>query len=179
MTQDAGEQAGYGVEDGCGGELAPGEDEVADGELLVREELRDALIDAFVAAADEDDAVERGEMAGDGLREALALCGEQNDGFAGGGWIGKAGGPGCDVEGFDALEDRLRFEDHAFAAAEGTVVDGAVTVVGPVAKVVGVDLGDAGAQGAFEHAVVERAFEESGEEGDEVESHDADSQFQG
>ena len=36
---------------------------------------------------------------------------------------------------FDAIEDWLRLEDHAFSAAEGTVVHGAMAVVGEVAQV--------------------------------------------
>ena len=76
------------------------------------------------------------EAARGGLRESLALRGEKDDGLAG----EIAGGFRCDAEFFEgALEDGLRQEDHAFAAAEGTVVHGAVAVVGPVAEVVGVD----------------------------------------
>ena len=59
MAEDAGEEADGGVDDDGCAELAAGEDEVADGELVVREELGDALVDTFVAAADEDDAFER------------------------------------------------------------------------------------------------------------------------
>ena len=62
VAEDAGEQAHGGVDDDGGGEFAAGEDVVADGELAVAEELVDALVDAFVAAADEDDALERGEL---------------------------------------------------------------------------------------------------------------------
>ena len=131
------------------------------------EELRDAFVDAFVAAADENDAFERSEAARGGLREALALCGEKDDGLAG----GVAGGFGRDAEGFDALEDGLRLEDHALAAAEGAVVDRAVAVVRPVAEIVGVDGGEAGTERALEDAVAERALEKAGEEGDEVEAH--------
>ena len=81
VAEDAGEEADGGVEEDGRGEFAAGEDVVADGELFVAEELRDALVDAFVAAAEEDDAVERGEAAGGGLGEALALGGEQDDGL--------------------------------------------------------------------------------------------------
>ena len=78
VAEDAGEEAGDGVDDeGCG-EFAAGEDEVADGEFAVAEELGDAFVDAFVAAADEDDVVQRCEVAGGGLGEAGAGGGEEN-----------------------------------------------------------------------------------------------------
>ena len=79
VAEDAGEEADDGVDDDGGAEFAAGEDVVADGEFFVAEELGDALVDAFVAAADEDDAVEGGEVAGGGLGEGLALRGEQDD----------------------------------------------------------------------------------------------------
>ncbi len=40
----------------------------------------------------------------------------------------------------EAVEDGFGLEDHAFAAAEGPVVDGAVAVVGKGAEVVGADV---------------------------------------
>ena len=149
MAEDAGEQADDGVEDDGCAELAAGEDVIADGEFLVAEELADALVDAFVAAADENDAIEGGETAGGCLREALALRGEKNDGLAG----GVTGGLGSEIEGLEALEDGLGLENHALATAEGTVVNGAVAVVGEGAEVVGVGAGEAGAQGARDDAM--------------------------
>jgi hypothetical protein len=79
VAEDAGNEAHDGVDDDGGGELAATEDVVADGELQVAVELVDALVDAFIAAAEEDDAVEGGEFAGEGLGEGFALGGEQDD----------------------------------------------------------------------------------------------------
>ncbi len=62
-------------------------------------------------------------------------------------------------------------EDHAFAAAEGTVVYGAVAVVGEGAEVVRGDLDCAGGDGAAEDAVIEHAGEEVREDGEDVEAH--------
>ena len=89
---------------------------------------------------------------GDGLGEGPTLGGEQDDGFAG----GVAGGFFGDAEGFEAVPDGLGLEDHAFAAAEGAVVYGAVAVVREGAEVVGVDLDEAGGDGAAEDAVGRR-----------------------
>ena len=99
MAEDSGKQAHDGINDDCGGEFAAGEDEVPDGEFLVAEQLADALVYAFIAAADQHDAVERGEAAGGGLGEALALRREQDHGVFG----GVAGLFGWDVEGFETL----------------------------------------------------------------------------
>ena len=82
VAEDAGKEADCGVEDNGGGELATAEDVVADGEFFVGEEVGDALVHALVAAADEDDAFEGGEVARSGLGEGLALRGEQDYGLA-------------------------------------------------------------------------------------------------
>jgi hypothetical protein len=174
VAEDAGEQADDGVDDDGCGEFASREDVVADGELFVAEELAHALVDAFVAAADEDDAVELAEPAGDGLREALALRGEQDDGLPGRGGFGRVYGAigfWGDAEGLEALEDGLRLEDHAFAAAEGAVVDGAMAIMGEGAEVVSMGLCLTLAECALENAVVEGATEELGKDGDDVEAH--------
>ena len=92
VAEDAGEEADGGVKDDGGGELSAAEDVVADGEFLVGEEVGDALVHALVAAADEDDALERGEAVRGGLGEGLALGGEEDDGLAG----EVAGGLWCD-----------------------------------------------------------------------------------
>jgi hypothetical protein len=167
VAEDAGEEADGGVEDDGGTELSAGEDVVADGELFVAEELGDALVHTFIAAADHDDALQRGEAARSRLGEALALGGEQDDGLFG----GVAGGFRGDVQRFEALEDGLGLQDHALAAAKGAVIDGAMTVVGEGAEVVGVDLSDALAEGARDDTVAERASEELREDGDDVEAH--------
>ena len=76
MAEDAGQQADGGVDDYGGGQLAAGEHVVADGELVVAEELADALVDALIAAADQHDAIQGGEAARGGLVKAPALRGE-------------------------------------------------------------------------------------------------------
>ena len=75
------------------------------------------------------------------------------------------------AERFDAVKDGLGLEDHAFAAAEGTVVHGAMAVVGEVAQVVGGDVDRAAGDGPAQDSVVERAGEEVGEDGEDVEAH--------
>ncbi len=74
-------------------------------------------------------------------------------------------------QGFQAGEDGLRLEDHAFAAAEGPVVDGAVAVVGEGAKVVRADGDLAELDGPAEDAVGEGTGEEVGKDGEDVDLH--------
>jgi hypothetical protein len=78
-----------------------------------------------------------------------------------------------DAEGGEGEGKRLGLEDHAFAAAEGAVVDGAVAVVGEGAEIVDMDGHQSFALGAAHDAVLEDALEEGGEDGDDVETHAA------
>ena len=71
-----------------------------------------------------------------------------------------------------ALKDGLRLEDHAFAATEGSVVHGAMAVMGEGAQVVGLDGGLSRAQRALQNAVVEGAAKELRKEGDDIEAHE-------
>jgi hypothetical protein len=77
----------------------------------------------------------------------------------------------------DGGEERLGLKHHAFTAAEGAVVHGAVAVVRERAEVVDADFDQAGVLRAAQDAVVERAAEEVGEDGDEVEAHRASLQL--
>ena len=79
VAEDAGEEAGDGVDDDGGGEGAVGEDVVADGKFAVDEVVDDALIDAFIVAAEEDEVGDSGEFLGDALGEGVAGGGEEED----------------------------------------------------------------------------------------------------
>ncbi len=167
VAEDAGKETGDGIDDNGGGEFAAGEDVVADGELAVAEQVVDALVDALIAAADEDEAVKADELAGGGLGEGRTLGGEEDNLLAG----GVAGGFGGDGEGFDGLGEGFGLENHALTAAKGAVVNGAVTVVREAAEVVDLDGDQAPGDGPAEDAVAEDGGEEVGENGDEVEAH--------
>ncbi len=131
VAEYAGEQADHGIDDDGGGEFSAGEDVVADGEFAIAEQVVDAFVDALVASADEDHAIGLDELGGDGLGEGAALRGKEDDGLA----RGVAGGAGCEGERIEASEDGFRLEDHAFAAAEGPVVDGAMPIVSEAAEI--------------------------------------------
>ena len=82
-------------------------------------------------------------------------------------WLGVPLGP----DAFHGFEDGRGFEQHAFAAAEGPIVDGAMPVVRPGAEVVDVDLDQAGFGGFGDDAVLEGALKEVGEDGEDAEDH--------
>jgi hypothetical protein len=167
MAEDAGEQADDRVDDDGCREFAAGENVVADGKLFIAEQFADAFIDALITATDENNTIQLREAAGCGLGEALALCGEQNDGFA----SCVAFCFGCDAQRLDAIEDGFGLEHHAFAAAEGAVVDGAVTVMRKGAEVVGVRFRKAFTEGARDDSELKRTNKEVREDGDDVEAH--------
>jgi hypothetical protein len=168
VAQDSREKADDGVHDDGGSELAAGEDVVADGELAVAEELIDPLVDTLVTTAEEYDARDGGKLMRDGLGEGTALGGEEDDGLLGEIAVGSGG----DAEVLKALEDRAGLEDHAFTAAKGTIVYGLVTVVGEGAKVVNGDGCDLASESTGEDTVAQKTFEESREDGNNIESHE-------
>jgi len=172
VAEGAGKQASDGVDDQSGGKFATGENEIADGDFFGSEMIGNSFVDAFVAAAEEENAVESGVAASGFLRETFAGGGEQDDGGAGvEGGFGGGVADGMTEERFDGFEERLGFEHHALAAAKGAIVDSAMTVFGEFAQVLDVDVDDGGFAGAADDAVLQGAGKEFGEDGDEVKAH--------
>jgi hypothetical protein len=172
VAESAGEQAGDGVDDESGGEFAAGENEIADGDFFGGEMFSDAFVDAFVAPAKKKDAVQLRVAAGGFLGEALAGGGEQDDGGVRmERWPGGGVAYGMAEERFDCFEEWFGLKNHTFAAAEGAIVDGAMAVFGEFAQILDVDVDDGGFAGATDDAVLERAGEEFGEDGNQVEAH--------
>jgi len=79
-AHDAGEQADGGVQQGQSGDFAAGEDIVADADFLGVAGFDDALVDAFEAATEEDDAGAGGEFLHAFLGERLAARGQHDEG---------------------------------------------------------------------------------------------------
>src|SRR5579863_4029919 len=124
--------------------------------------LGHTFIHALIAATDQEELVKLAEPARGLLIEALALSREQHQALLGGSL-----GP----DAFHGFKNGRRLQQHAFAAAEGTVVDGAVTVVRPVPEIVDLDLDKAGSRRVGHYAVFEGTVEEVGEDGQDAESH--------
>jgi len=163
VAEDAFDHARDGVDDNHGWEFAAGEDKVADGDFFVYASVDDALVDAFVVAADEDKAGERGELAGFVLGENGALGAGKEDAGA----FGCAGVAGDGVEG---AGEGFGFEDHATASAVRGVVDDFVAVLGVVAEVVDAEVEQTLFPGPSEDAFGQGAFEPGGEEGEDIDA---------
>ena len=144
------------------GQLAAGEDVVADGDLAVDAVLDEALVDPFVAAGHEDEARMGGELAHEGVVETLALGRKVDD---------VAGGIGLRLRGLEGGIQHVDLHHHAVPAAEGLVVDGAVAVGGVLADIVEVEVEEAGIAGALDDGDVERPGKRLGEEGEDVDPH--------
>ena len=143
-----------------GRDLAAGEHEIAEGDLLGAVEVDEALVDALVVAADDDQPVERGEA----LRVALA-----ERGAGGGGHDDRAafvGGRGVEDRVEHACEG-LDAQHHAGAPAEGAVI-GPFSVAERVEEMVEFDAHEPAFLGAAEDREPDRGSEELREERDDV-----------
>lgn len=160
VAQNFGKESHNGIHDDDGGDDTVGEDVVADGNFLVHEEVDDALIDAFVMAAEEDEMVALGgEALGRGLFERGACGGHKQH-----------SGP-LRAEGGESGENGFALHDHALAPAIGGVVGGAVFVRGPVADVVRVDFHEGALLGASDDAFSQSVGRDLGKEGQDVDAH--------
>ena len=147
-----GTQPGDGLDDQAGGDLAAGEHDVADAQLVVDEVLADAVVDALVAPAQQAEPVEpAASSCGERLVEAAAAGTEQEQ-------------RARRVGGLDGGEDRLGPHQHPGAAAERAVVDGAVDVGGVLARVVGAQVEQAGGAGLAEQARRAERVDDVGED---------------
>ena len=79
VGQDTGDQPAHGIGHRHGGDLSAGQHKVSQGDLLIDAFLNKTLVDAFVVAADQDEAfVVLLETLGIGLTKNLAGRGEVN-----------------------------------------------------------------------------------------------------
>src|SRR5579883_1196378 len=124
--------------------------------------LGDALIHAFVAAADEQQLLQRGIFARHRLVEFAALRGKQRDAL-----LGVSNWP----DRFHGFKDRLRLQQHSFAAAERPVIDRAMTVMSPVSQIVDTNFDQPRLAGALEHAVLEWPAEKFRKDRKDVKLH--------
>lgn len=107
--------------------------------------LADALVETFVAPADQREMVERCQFPRDGLIEELALGAKQDH---------RAGGRRAENT-LDRGENRLGLHDHPAAAAIRRVIGGVMLVRRPIADIVGVNLDQLLLNGTLENADLE------------------------
>ena len=163
VAEHAGDEAHDGVHEDDGGDDAIGEHVVADGDFVVHEMVEDALVHAFVVAAEDDEVAALCAKVGVFLRDALVEApparAHEDDAR-----LGRA-------QRFHGFEDGLAFHHHALPAAVGGVVRGAVAVVRPFAEVVGFESDDPFFLSALHHALAERGGGDGGEEAEDVYLH--------
>src|SRR5579871_5968229 len=140
--------------------------------------LGNALVDTFVAAANEDDSRLLCQAASGFLIETFAGGGEKDDG----GFLWKRDflngiAYGLAEQGFDCVKKRFGFENHTFAPAERAVVHGPVTVFCKFAQVLHMDLYNSRLLRSTQNAVVEGPGEKFRKNCNEIEAHDWRKQF--
>ena len=121
----------------------------------------DAVVDALVVAAEDDDVFERREAVGLVLVVAYAV------------------GRGVDdlvvvplgLEFLDQLENRFALQNHARLAAEGVVVGGLAAVVGVVVEVVDDDPDEPLLLRTVQDRLVEGRGQQFGYDGEDVNAH--------
>src|SRR5271155_743667 len=131
----------------------------------------DPFVYAFVTAANQDDALQLGESPSGFLAEHGAGRGKQNDRGTLAGNCGRAQAFSRGEQRFHRGEQRLGLHHHALAAAERTVVDGAMTIVRERAQIMNVRLDQIRFACAAHDTVIERTTEELREYGDQIKSH--------
>src|SRR5712692_5496010 len=124
VAHHPGHQPRHGVDHRQRGELAAGEHEIAEGNLLV-DEGDDPLVHALVAAADEDQLLAPRELLRERMVESAALRGHEDHVRAGETLARR----------LDGGDQRLGLHHHACAAAVGNVVGDAVLARGEFADV--------------------------------------------
>ncbi|MEY2598866.1 MAG: hypothetical protein RLZZ142_1125 [Verrucomicrobiota bacterium] len=160
VAENSGDEPDDGVDEYHGGDDAVGQDVVADGDFFVDEQVDDALVDALVVSAEENEVgAGGGEALGGGVFERGAAWGEQEDACV------------FSFQGLDGVKNGFALEDHALSAAVRGFVCDAVFVFGPVAKVVGVDGGEAAGLGFAEDAFAQGGRGDLGKKGEDIDAH--------
>src|SRR5262245_45882370 len=161
VAEHARDQAHDGLGDAQRRELAAREHEVAERDLVPRERVAQALVEALVAAAQEEQALLTGEDPGRGLAEGRAVRGQQD----------LLVGAVLALAPLDAVRDRFGLQHHARAAAVGPVVYRAVAVAGEIPEIDRPDPDAPLPLGLTQDARSQVRLERLGEEGEEGDLH--------
>ena len=143
-------------------QLAAGQDKVADGDLLIHAFVDEALVDALIVTADEDDVfIAVTELARLFLIENASAGGEKNGVYRRADLV---------ADGAPAVEQRVTLHDGAAAAPVGIVVHLILTVCGVVADLVAVYLDQALFLRAAEDALLHHRIDRRRKERHDVKS---------
>src|SRR5579871_6734855 len=131
--------------------------------------LAHPLIHAFIAAADKHDALARRHLLGNCLREHPSLRRQQHHRLSR--VIANPLVARRDLQRLDALEDWLRLQHHAFAAAEWPVIHGAMAIAREIPQVVNRYFNEPGFARPAHDAIIQRPAKEVGKYRDDLELH--------
>ena len=163
VAQDAGHQPGHGVGHGHGGNLAAGEDEVPQGDLLVHALVDEPLVDALVVAADQNQIFHRVPQA-----HGVFL----GEGFAAGGEVdGVDRAADLVADGLPAAVEGIGLEDGSVAAAVGVVVHLVLLAGRVVPDLPGLNANQVPLLGPAQDALVHHIAHGVGEERENVNPH--------
>ena len=161
VGQDAWDEADDAVREEGGGDLAAAYDEIAHGDLPGDEVFADALVDAFVMAAEDDDVLLEGQFVGDALVQDLAVGGHVDD------LVVLPFG----AQFLDHPEHRFHHHDHAGVTAVAVVVHGQARPQAVLAEVVDMDFHQAFLDGPAGNGMAQRAFEQLRNHGEDIDAH--------
>ncbi len=142
---------------GCGN-LSTGEDDITNRDLAVAQMFADPLVDTFVAAAQQREAVELGEFVGHRLVEATTRGRKVEQ------WPRR-------LDGLDGAKERLRHHHHASAPAEGGIVDRVVNVGRGLTQVVHSDVEMAVAATSPDHRLIGDVIDHLRKDREDVNPH--------
>ena len=162
VAQHSGLQTGYRVEQRHGRDLAAGENEVAEADLVRDARVDEALVDAFIAAADQHRALAGGPALDRFVAQRLADGRKQHD---------RRRRAARGQRRVEAGRERLGHHHHPGAAAEGPVVHALVVALGEIARIPEHDLDLLRFVGATRHAAGHEGREQFGKEREDVEAH--------
>ncbi len=143
VAQHARHEPDHRVDHNHGGHLAAIQDEVSDGDFIRLEDLANPFVETLVAPAKQHEPLVRGELLDPLLIEPPSLRRQHHQ---------VPGIAALAADAFNTGDDRVRFEQHARAAAKRAVVDGPVPIGGPVTDVVPPDLDEPSGDGQLQDA---------------------------
>ena len=161
VGQHARDQADDAVGQEGGRNLAAADHEVAHGNLAGDQMLSDALVDALVMTAQDDDVFFEGKLIGDALVQDLAVGGHVDD------LVVVAFG----LEFLDHLEDGLHHHHHAGVAAVAVVIHRQARSEAVLAEVMDMDFHQAFLDGPARDGVTQRTLQKFRYDGENVDAH--------
>lgn len=160
IVEDTRDEPDDGIDDDHGGHFAAVTDEISDGDFDWLESLSDAIVEAFVASAKDEEPWFFGELFDEGLIELLSGGGHHKE---------PAGGRRECLNGFDAVEHGLTHDEHSGTATEWLVVHLFVFSGSEVTEVMEADIDKRLVDGPFEMSLAEVALEHLREQCEDIE----------